>query len=167
MYCLRLVTCRIFFELQRSCLHVVHDAHSHEKDGSKYFKYDQITCRFAEEHGIIEDSQEAFRRNRSTIWQLQKIICLLDAQRRQKWRSLILFLDLIHAFNAMNHSAIFSILRLYGFPDAEIADIIKEFNAMNHSAIFSILRLYGFPDADIALMTRLYDHTFLFIGNRF
>ena len=38
---------------------------------------------------------------------------------------------------------------------------------MNHSAIFSILRLYGFPDADIALMTRLYDHTFLFIGNYF
>jgi hypothetical protein len=38
---------------------------------------------------------------------------------------------------------------------------------MNHSAIFSILRLYGFPDADIALMIRLYDHTFLFIGNRF
>ena len=94
--------------------------------------------RFAEEHGIIEDAQEAFRRNRSTIRQLQKIICLLDAQRRQKSRSLILFLDLINAFNAMNHSA-----------------------------IFSILRLYGFPDDDIALMTRLYDHTFLFIGNYF
>ncbi len=38
---------------------------------------------------------------------------------------------------------------------------------MNHSAIFSILRLYGFPDADIVLMIRLYDHTFLFIGNSF
>ena len=32
------------------------------------------TSRFAEEHGIIEDSQEAFRRNRSTIRQLQKIM---------------------------------------------------------------------------------------------
>jgi hypothetical protein len=38
---------------------------------------------------------------------------------------------------------------------------------MNHSAIFYILRLCGYPDEDIALLIRLYDRTFLFIGNHF
>jgi hypothetical protein len=76
--------------------------------------------------------------NRSTIRQLYKILYLLDAQRRRKCLSIILFLDLVNAFNAMNHSA-----------------------------IFYILRLCGYLDEDIALLIRLYDRTFFFIGNHF
>ena len=80
---------------------------------------------FTEEHGILEDAQVAFRRGRSTIRQLYKILCLLDAQRRRKCLSLILFLDLVNASNAMNHSAIFYILRLCGYPDEDIALLIR------------------------------------------
>ena len=127
------------FTCQTACSAPSHGVPPNRQSVCKFVIFNKIlasrTSRFAEEHGILEDAQEAFRRNRSTIRQLQKILCILDAQRRQKSRSLILFLDLINAFNAMNHSA-----------------------------IFSILQLYGFPDADIALMTRLYDHTFLFTG---
>ena len=94
--------------------------------------------RFTEEQGLLEDAQEAFRRNRSTTRQLCKLQCLLDAQRRAKSLSVMLYLDLANAFNAMNHRA-----------------------------IFHILRLCGFPDEDIELFIRLYERTFLFIGNRF
>jgi hypothetical protein len=94
--------------------------------------------RFTEEQGLLEDAQEAFRRNRSTTRQLCKLQCLLDAQRRTQSLSVMLYLDLANAFNAMNHRA-----------------------------IFDILRLCGFPDEDIELFVRLYEHTFLFMGNRF
>ena len=94
--------------------------------------------RFTEDHGLLEDAQEAFRKNRSTTRQLCKLQCLLDAQRRAKSLSVMLYLDLANAFNAMNHRA-----------------------------IFHILRLCGFPDDDIKLFIRLYERAFLFIGNRF
>ncbi len=40
--------------------------------------------RFTEERGLLEDAQEAFRRNRSTTRQLCRLQCLLGAQRRAK-----------------------------------------------------------------------------------
>jgi hypothetical protein len=70
---------------------------------------------------------------------LYKILCLLDAQRSRKYLSLILF----------------------------FLDLVNAFNTMNHSAIFYILLLYGFPDEDIALLIRIYDRTCFFIGNHF
>ena len=39
-------------------------------------------ARFLEDHGLLEDAQEAFRKNRSTQRQLCKLQCLLAAQRR-------------------------------------------------------------------------------------
>jgi hypothetical protein len=81
--------------------------------------------RFTEDHGLLEDAQEAFRKNRSTTRQLCKLQCLLDAQRRAKSLSVMLYLDLANAFNAMNHRAIFHILRLCGFPHEVIKLFIR------------------------------------------
>ena len=72
---------------------------------------------------------------------MYKILGLLDAQRSRKYLSLIiLFLDLVNAFNAMNHSAIFYILLLYAFLDEDIALLIR---------------------------VRIYNRAFLFNGNHF
>jgi hypothetical protein len=94
--------------------------------------------RFLEDHGLLEDAQEAFRKNRSTQRQLCKLQCLLAAQRRTKSLSVMLFLDIKNAFNAMNHRA-----------------------------IFHVMQLCGFPADDIRLFQRLYKRTFLFMGNLF
>ncbi|MFM9151106.1 MAG: RNA-directed DNA polymerase, partial [Candidatus Planktophila sp.] len=98
----------------------------------------QRLARFLEDHGLLEDAQEAFRKNRSTQRQLCKLQCLLAAQRRAKSLSVMLFLDIKNAFNAMNHRA-----------------------------IFHVMKLCGFPADDIRLFQRLYRRTFLLMGNLF
>jgi hypothetical protein len=52
-------------------------------------------------------------------------------------------------------------------PSVVVNASLNAANAMNHSAIFYILRLCGYPGEDIALLIRLYYRTFLFIGNHF
>ena len=93
---------------------------------------------FLEDHALLEDAQEAFRKNRSTQRQLCKLQCLLAAQRRAKSLSVMLFLDIKNAVNAMNHRA-----------------------------IFHVMKLCGFPADDVRLFQRLYRRTFLFMGNLF
>ena len=95
-------------------------------------------ARFLEDHGLLEDAREAFRKNCSTQRQLYKLQCLLAAQRRAKSLSVMLFLDIKNAFNAMNHRA-----------------------------IFYVMKLCVFPVAGIRLFQRLYKRTFLFMGNLF
>ena len=95
-------------------------------------------ARLLEDHGLLEDAQEAFRKDRSTQRQLCKLQCLLAAQRKAKSLSVMLFLDIKNAFNAMNHRA-----------------------------IFHIMKLCGFPEDDILLFQNLYRRTFLFMGNLF
>jgi hypothetical protein len=77
-------------------------------------------ARLLEDHGLLEDAQEAFRKDRSTQRQLCKLQCLLAAQRKAKSLSVMLFLDIKTAFNAMNHRAIFYIMKLCGFPEDDI-----------------------------------------------
>jgi hypothetical protein len=46
-------------------------------------------------------------------------------------------------------------------------DIKNAFNAINHRAIFSIFEACGFPAADIALLQRMYTVSFLVMKNKF
>ena len=46
-------------------------------------------------------------------------------------------------------------------------DIINAFNAVNHEAVFHILKAKGFLEADITLFQRMYSGSFLVIANRF
>ena len=70
---------------------------------------------------LIDDVQEGFRRHRSAKRQLCKIHGILANQRRRKAsRSVMLYLDIKNAFNAVNHRAIFQVLEAYGFSRKDI-----------------------------------------------
>ena len=95
--------------------------------------------RAAEDYGLLDDTQEGFRRNRNTKRQLGKLCSILAEQRRRRQSlSVILYLDIKNAFNAVNHRA-----------------------------IFHILEAKGFPEADIALFRRMYTGSFLVMSNQF
>jgi len=92
-----------------------------------------------EDNGIIDDAQEAFRPGRSPKRQLAKVHNILHHQRkRQESLSVILYLDIKNAFNAINHRA-----------------------------IFSVFEACGFPTADVALLRRMYTGSFLVMKNKF
>ena len=101
-----------------------------------------LHCRLnqvTEDYGLVDDTQEGFRRHRSTKRQLGKLHSILAEQRRRKESiSVILYLDIKNAFNAINHRA-----------------------------IFYVLEAKGFPSEDIALFKRMYTGSFLVMANRF
>jgi len=100
---------------------------------------DERLDQVAEEYELYDDAQEGFRRCRSTKRQLCKLNCMLADQRlRRKTQSVLLFLDIKNAFNAVNHRA-----------------------------VFYILEASGFPEADVALFRRMYTGSFLVMVNRF
>ena len=75
-----------------------------------------------EDYGLLDDAQEGFRHCRGTKRQLAKLHCLLaDQRRRKKCISVLLYMDIINAFNSPNHRAIFSIMAANGFPEADVA----------------------------------------------
>ena len=92
-----------------------------------------------EEFNLLDDAQEGFRRHRSTKRQLSKLHGLLsDHRKRRKCLSVVLYLDIKNAFNAVDHRP-----------------------------IFAILTAYGFPAEDVALFRRMYSSKFLCVGNPF
>ena len=92
-----------------------------------------------EDYELIDDAQEGFRRGRSTQRQLGKLHSILAQQRRNRTSlSVLLYLDIINAFNAVNHEE-----------------------------AFHILKAKGFPEADITLFRRMYTGSFLVMANRF
>jgi len=92
-----------------------------------------------EDYVLLDDAQEGFRQGRSTKRQVAKLQCMLADQRWKKLgTSVLLYLDIVNAFNSPNHRA-----------------------------IFSILEAKGFPLADIALFRRMYSGSFLVMVNQF
>ena len=81
-----------------------------------------------EEYQLVDDVQEGFRRNRSAKRQLAKIHGILEDQRRRRGPrgglSVMLYLDIKNAFNAVNHRAIFYVFAAYGFPEKDV-DLIR------------------------------------------
>ena len=76
--------------------------------------------RAVEDYQLLDDAQEGFRRHRSTRRQLSKLQGLLAQQRDSKSQSVVLFLDIKNAFNAINHRAIFAVLEAYGFHPVDV-----------------------------------------------
>jgi hypothetical protein len=71
-----------------------------------------------EDYGLLDDAQEGLQHCRGTKRQLAKLHCLLaDQRRRKKCISVLLYMDIINAFNSSNHRAIFSIMAANGFPE--------------------------------------------------
>jgi hypothetical protein len=72
---------------------------------------DQSLHHVTEDYGLVDDKQEGLRRQRSTKRQLGKLHSILAELRRRKDSiSVILYLDIKNAFNAINHRAIFHVL---------------------------------------------------------
>ena len=73
-----------------------------------------------EDYKLIDDAQEGFR---FTKRQLSELHCILSGQRRRKtnlFASVLLYLDIKNAFDAVNHRAIFIDQEAFDFPAAEI-----------------------------------------------
>jgi hypothetical protein len=89
----------------------------------------QRLSRTIEDYKLIDDAQEGFRRGRSTKRQLGKLHSILSEQRRRKESlSVILYLDIKNAFNAVNHRSVFYILEAKGFPKEDLALIRRMYN---------------------------------------
>ena len=97
-------------------------------------RLDQVT----EDYCLIDDVQEGFRRNRSTRRQLTKLRTILEQHSKDKSQSVVLYLDIKNAFNAVNHRA-----------------------------VLALLEGYGFHPTDVDLFRRMYDGRFISVGNSF
>jgi hypothetical protein len=79
------------------------------------------TSHAGEDWGLLDNAQEGFRRNRCTKRQLGKLHSMFAEQRRRKQGlSVVLYLDIKNAFNAVNHRAVYHVLEAQGFPAADI-----------------------------------------------
>jgi len=101
-----------------------------------------LTCslnRVVEDYQLLDDAQEGFRRHRSTRRQLSKLHGILAQQRENKSQSVVLFLDIKNAFNAINHRAIFAILEAYGFHP----DDVELFRRIYKGRFLSVCNAFG------------------------
>jgi hypothetical protein len=94
--------------------------------------------RSIEEYKTVDEVQEGFRPNRSTKRQVTKLQSLLERARRRRTISVMLYLDIKNAFNAINHRA-----------------------------MLAVLRACGYPEQDVELFRRMYAGTFLMVANQF
>jgi ribonuclease HI len=101
--------------------------------------YNDRLSRVMEDFQLLDDAQEGFRRHRSTKRQVSKLQGLLAQQCRDKSQSVVLFLDIKNAFNAVNHRAIFSLLEAYGFNKVDV----DFFRQMYSGKFFSVGNTFG------------------------
>jgi ribonuclease HI len=94
--------------------------------------------RSIEEYKTVDEAQEGFRPNRNTKRQITKLQCLLERAKRRQTISVMLYLDIKNAFNAINHRA-----------------------------MLAVLRACGYPEQDVELFRRMYAGTFLMVANQF
>ena len=76
--------------------------------------------RLAERHGLLDPSQEGFRRLHSTQRQVQSLHWAFEQaadQRKQLW---VVYLDFANAFNSVDHEALWRWLRELNVPDVDL-----------------------------------------------
>ena len=101
--------------------------------------YNDRLSRVMEDCQLLDDAQEGFRRHRNTKRQISKLQGLLAQQCRDKSQSVVLFLDIKNAFNAVNHRAIFSLLEAYGFHKVDV----DFFRRMYSGKFLSVVNTFG------------------------
>ena len=70
---------------------------------------------------LIDYVQEGFHRHQGAKRKLSKIHCILaDYRRRKAGLSVMLYLDIKNAFNAVNHGAISQVLLAFGLATEDI-----------------------------------------------
>ncbi|NBO64558.1 MAG: hypothetical protein EBU88_06900 [Acidobacteria bacterium] len=76
--------------------------------------------RIVEQHGLLSDSQEGFRRLRSTTRQAQSLQWAIEDAKATNGSLYVAYLDFENAFNSTDHEALWRWLDLIGVPDVDL-----------------------------------------------
>ena len=71
---------------------------------------------FAEEHSILHEGQEGFRRHRNTERQIQMLLGVLEDAKLTKQDIYLLYVDFTNAFGSVDHPRMIALLEDLGFP---------------------------------------------------
>ena len=74
----------------------------------------------AEHYGILEETQEGFRRHRGTRRQFERVRHILRDQQRAGKKVYVAYVDFSNAFNAVDIEACMRAFEAFGFPDVDI-----------------------------------------------
>ena len=86
---------------------------------------------------ILRKNQNGFRRGRSTLSQILCLRRLIEESNMSKIDLALVFVDFSKAFDSVDRSKRFEILRLYGIPE-EIITAIKVMFTDNSSTVMTI-----------------------------
>ena len=78
---------------------------------------------FAEEHNILHEGKEGFRRHRNTERQIQMLLGVLEDAKLTKQDIHLLYMDFTNAFGSVDHPRMIALLEDLGFP-ADCVDIV-------------------------------------------
>jgi len=92
-----------------------------------------------EEYGVWHDSQEGYRRGRSTRRQIYNLIQMFEQGQRERTTVAVVQLDFNTAFTSTNPEAVYKTLDAYGVPEADIA-LIKR---MQTGSWYSVANSFG------------------------
>ena len=76
--------------------------------------------RLAERYGLIDPSQEGFRRLHSTQRQVQSLHWAFESASKQRKRLYVVYLDFANAFNSVDHEALWRWLQELNVPDVDL-----------------------------------------------
>ena len=80
----------------------------------------------AEHYGILEETQEGFRRRRGTRRQFERVRHILRDQQRAGKKVYVAYVDFSNAFNSVDIEACMRAFEAFGFPDVDILRNIYE-----------------------------------------
>ena len=76
--------------------------------------------RLAERHGLIDASQEGFRKLHSTQRQVQSLHWAFEAASEQRKKLYVAYIDFANAFNSVDHEALWLWLQELNVPDVDL-----------------------------------------------
>ena len=76
----------------------------------------EVLADFAEAHGVLCDSQEGFRRRRSTQRQLGNLLNALEDAHHTRRDVYLLYIDFSNAFDTLDHDKLLQLMWDQGFP---------------------------------------------------
>ena len=82
--------------------------------------------RLAERHGLLDPSQEGFRRLHSTQRQVQSLHWAFEAAAERREKLYCCYLDFANAFNSDDHEALWRWLRELNVPDIDLLQALYE-----------------------------------------
>jgi hypothetical protein len=94
----------------------------------------KVLSDFAEEHGILHNSQEGFRRTRSTRRQIARLINVIEDSHITGTQLHALYIDFTNAFGSTDHTKLQDVMRHLGFPEDAIKVVAGLYPGNNPNA---------------------------------